>query len=229
MSIGEYLETTRDVRYARTVDEFRQVSSIVSPNRPVINAGYSFVEELLLKLTSINKDISVQHIEVAQELTNLSPVPFDDASRAAHLEKRATTALDNKYLQVIVRNYEPDNLPALYVADPDVIGWIERDRARSQASGPWGDILASTQDVFDQLGTATKAQLCLNWSNRAVRSLAALNDSIVFARSIRLIYAQAKLSGHHPLTAADRTMLTESLDDLITLSIGLPDLDFPEL
>lgn len=229
MSIGEYLDVTTDVRYAQTVDEFRQVSSIVSPDRPVINAGYTFVEELLQRLPTLREGVSVEKVSVNAELSNLGPVPFDDEKRAHYLERRATTALDSKYLQVIVRSFEPANLPSLYVADPDVIEWIERDSARESSSGAWADILSQTQNIFDSLGKTTKAQLCLNWSNRAVRSLASVEDSIVFTRSLRLLYAQAKLSGHHTLTPADRTMLTESLDDLITLSIGISDTDFPEI
>ncbi|WP_029068115.1 HSP90 family protein [Jonesia quinghaiensis] len=229
MSIGEYLDTTTTVRYASTVDEFRQVSSIVSPERPVINAGYSFIEDLLLRLPTHHTDVTVEKVEVTQELNNLSPVPFDDATRAKDLEKRATEALGNKYVTVITRTYEPANLPALYVADPQVIQWIERDATRDVVQGPWAEILAQTQEVYDSLGTKATAQLCLNWSNRAVRSLAAVTDPIIFTRSVRLLFAQAKLSGHHPLTVADRTMLTEALDDLITLSIGLSDTDFPEI
>lgn len=229
MSIGDYLEVTSEVRYAATIDEYRQVSSIVSPERPVINAGYTFVEDLLSRLPALREGVSVEKVSVNAELSNLAPVPLDDEKRASHLERRATTALDSKYLQVIVRSFEPANLPGLFVADPDVISWIERDSARESSSGAWADILAQTQDIYDSMGKNTKAQLCLNWSNRAVRSLSSVEDSIVFTRSLRLLYAQAKLSGHHPLTPADRTMLTESLDDLITLSIGVPDLDFPEL
>jgi molecular chaperone HtpG len=228
LSIEEYLAITPHIRYAQTLDEYRQVASIVSPDRPVVNAGYTFVEELLLRMPALREGVTAERIAINDELRNLGPVPFDDSQRAGFLEKRATTALDNKYLQVIVRSFEPDNLPGLYVADPDVIAWIERDKARETAAGPWADILAQTQDVFDNLGRGSKAQLCLNWSNRAVRSLAAVDDSVVFTRSLRLLYAQSKLSGHHPLTAADRTMLTEALDDLITLSIGVSDFNFPE-
>lgn len=229
MSIGQYLDISPQIRYAGTVDEFRQVSSIVTPDRPVVNAGYTFVEDLLLRMPLLREGVSVERIAVNDELSNLSPVPLDDQKRAAYLEKRATSALGSKYLSVIVRNFEPANLPALYVADPSVINWIERDNARESASGAWADILSSTQDVFDNLGGATTAQLCLNWSNRAIRSLSSLDDAIVFNRSIRLLYVQAKLSGHHALTSADRTMLTEALDDLITLSIGVPDIDVPEI
>lgn len=229
MSIGDYLEITSEVRYVQSIDEYRQVASIVSPERPVINAGYTFVEDLLSRLPALREGVSVEKVSVNAELSNLAPVPLDDEKRANHLERRATAALDSKYLQVIVRSFEPANLPGLFVADPDVISWIERDSARESTSGAWADILAQTQDIYDSMGRNSKAQLCLNWSNRAVRSLSAVDDSIVFTRSLRLLYAQAKLSGHHPLTPADRTMLTESLDDLITLSIGIPDLDFPEL
>lgn len=237
MTIGEYLDLSPRVRYAATVDEFRQVASIVSPDQPVINAGYSFVADLLLRLPALREGVSVEQVEVSKELANLSPVPFDDAARAAALETSATEALGNKYLQVIVRSFEPANLPALYVADPKVIEWIERDSARDAAAGPWAEILSQAQEVFAAAGSNVKAQLCLNWSNRAVRSLASVGDEVVFLRSVRLMYAQAKLSGHHPLTAEDRTMLTGALDDLITLSMGLSDTsfdagfgtDFPEL
>jgi len=56
-----------------------------------------------------------------------------------------------------------------------------------------------------------------------VRMLATLDDDTIFARSVQLLYVQALLAGHRPLTVGDRALMTTSLSDLILLSVGLGD------
>ena len=69
----------------------------------------------------------------------------------------------------------------------------------------------------------TTSRLCLNWNNRVVRMLATLADEAVFTRSVHVLYVQALLAGHRPLTAADRSLMTTAMTDLIQLSVGLGD------
>jgi molecular chaperone HtpG len=73
-------------------------------------------------------------------------------------------------------------------------------------------------------GRRAASRLCLNWLNKLVRTLAALADQPVFERCVQLLYAQAQLAGHRPLTPADRKLVDAALGDLIALSAGAADL-----
>ena len=71
------------------------------------------------------------------------------------------------------------------------------------------------------------ARLCLNWSNRVVRALVRVQDDAVFARTVQLLYIQALLAGHHPLSDADRALMTTALSDLVSLSAGIEEDSIP--
>ena len=45
----------------------------------------------------------------------------------------------------------------------------------------------------------------------------------MFDRAVSLLYVQSKLAGHHPLSAADRSVLNRALNALIHLSVGVTD------
>ena len=55
--------------------------------------------------------------------------------------------------------------------------------------------------------------------NRRVRQLADAGDTTVVSRTVRLLYVQALLAGRRPLGEQERAMLTDSLSDLVALSL----------
>lgn len=227
-TIEEHLATTRTVRYTATRDEFRQIAAVVDPAAPIVNAGYLHDQELLERLPDLIDGVTVERVTVADELDNLEPPHLDDLAITAALEDRGSRVLDDVECRVSVRRYRPDDLAALYVADPSVLRRLERHRAAAVAPGIWSQVvgavdtfLASTTPVGD--ADASAARLCLNWNAALVRRLAALDDDLVFDRSIQLLYVQALLAGHRPLQARDRRMLDSAMTDLIGLSVGLDD------
>ena len=103
---------------------------------------------------------------------------------------------------------------------------MDRSRARGISGGAWGGVMGKIEDFSAQARAAASqpeaaARLCLNWNNRVVRMLATLDDEAVFTRSVHVLYVQALLAGHRPLTAADRSLMTTAMTDLIQLSVGL--------
>ena len=56
--------------------------------------------------------------------------PLDDRDTTVALEARASTVLADVDTTVIVRTLDRQSLPALYVADPEVLRKIDRTRAQ---------------------------------------------------------------------------------------------------
>lgn len=54
-------------------------------------------------------------------------------------------------------------------------------------------------------------------------TLSALDDDAVFSRTVQLLYVQALLTSQRPLSVRDRAMMTNSLSDLIAMSVSLGD------
>lgn len=227
------LKAGSTVRYTETTDEFRQIAAVVPDGMPVVNGGYAYESELIRRLPDLNPDVHVERIRVAEVLDELAAPALADREATAELERRAEAALTEASCKVSVRSFNPDNLPALYVADPEVLRRIERSKAADVAPSFWAGIMAN---VDEQLGAENRAggktkdaadgegllrsRLCLNWANPLARELASVTDEVVFDRTVRLLYVQAMLEGHRPLAAADRKMLSGSLSDLIRLSVS---------
>ncbi|WP_243229865.1 HSP90 family protein [Microbacterium sp. CIAB417] len=222
LRIGDLVEQFAHVRYAQTVDEFRQVAGI-SPNAEVlVNGGYLYDADLVRMLPELYPHVTVEKVDVSGELDRLDPPPLDDRAAAIALEDRAGAVLAASDCSVVVRSIDRPELTGLYVADPEVLRALDRGRTQGITGALWGGVLARIDDTLsagreDDL----RARLCLNWSNRVVRSLTGVRDDAVFARTVQLLYIQALLAGHHPLSDADRGLMTTALADLVSLSAGL--------
>ncbi|GGM57629.1 HSP90 family protein [Microbacterium saperdae] len=220
--IGDLVERYPHVRYAASVDEFRQVAGISPSSEVLVNGGYLFDADLVRMLPELYPNVTIEQVDVTGELDRLDPPPLDDRDAAVALEARAGAVLAAAECSVVVRSIDRPELSALYVADPEVLRAIDRTRTKGITGALWGGVL----DKIDQsrsLGRDDdlRARLCLNWSNRVVRALVRVQDDAVFARTVQLLYIQALLAGHHPLTDADRGLMTTALSDLVSLSAGL--------
>ncbi len=199
LRIGELVERYPHVRYAQTVDEFRQVAGISPSDEVLVNGGYLYDADLVRLLPDLYPQVTVEKVDVTGELDRLDPPPLDDRDIAMALESRAGAVLAASDCSVVVRAIDRPELTGLYVADPEVLRTIDRGRTKGIASTLWGGVL----DRIDQTLSSSRdddltARLCLNWSNRVVRALVRVEDDAVFARTVQLLYIQALLAGHHP-------------------------------
>ncbi|UYO97832.1 HSP90 family protein [Microbacterium sp. M28] len=222
MRVGDLVERYSHLRYARTVDEFRQVAGISPHSEVLVNGGYLYDADLVRMLPELYPHVTVEQVDVTGELDRLDPPPLDDRAAAVALEDRAGAVLQASDCSVVVRAIDRPELPGLYVADPAVLRSLDRGRTKGIAGALWGGVLARIDDTLSAgREDDPSVRLCLNWSNRVVRSLTGVRDEAVFARTVQLLYVQALLAGHHPLTDADRTLMTTALADLVSLSAGL--------
>jgi molecular chaperone HtpG len=81
----------------------------------------------------------------------------------------------------------------------------------------WSGVLDS---VTRKPAAGTYAQLCFNYRNPLVRRLVRVKDRAVLQRSIQMLYVQALLLGHHPLSAREMALLNEGLLHLIEAGLA---------
>ncbi|KAG4080600.1 hypothetical protein HA402_004126 [Bradysia odoriphaga] len=228
MRVGDLVERYPHIRFAQTVDEFRQVAGISPSDEVLVNGGYLYDADLIRMLPDLYPHVSVEQVDVTGELDRLDPPPLDDRDAAVALESRAGAVLAASDCAVTVRSIDRPDLAALYVADPEVLRALDRGRTKGVTGALWGGVL----DRIDATLSAARdddlsARLCLNWSNRVVRALVRVQDDAVFARTVQLLYIQALLAGHHPLADADRALMTSALADLVSLSAGIEEDSVP--
>lgn len=212
------------ITYATSLDEFRMLTALgAGPH--LINASYVHHEELLEAVPRLFDGVEVQQANLEEVLGALDEPSLEDRGRTANLAAAATRALESVDVDAVVKVLGDQATPSLYIADAQILARIDMRRATEIAKGPWASALRSAGDRVDEVRarvgrTATRAQVALNWGSPLIQRLAELDDGAVFERSIRLLYVQALLAGRRPLTDADRALMSQSLDDLITLSIG---------
>lgn len=211
------------VRYAESVDEFRQVASMTSAGGILVNGGYLYDADLVRRIPELFPGVEVERVDVVGEIDRLDLAPLDDRAAATALEDRARAALED--VVVAVRTFERPELPGLFVADPEVLRALDRGRARSAGGALWGGVLDRAASVVSGRGAEEPAaRLCLNWTNPVIRKLAATPAGRVFDLSVQLLYVQSLLAGHHPLGPRDRTMMSTALSELVYRAI---DTDIP--
>ncbi|MDN4473889.1 HSP90 family protein [Demequina zhanjiangensis] len=208
------------VRYAATVDEFRQAGPLA--RGVLVNAGHTYDEAMMRLLASLGL-ARVERVDVIELVDALRPAPPEDAEAAATLARRATAALDDREgVSVDVRLVPEGTLPAIFVQDASMLRAADRRRARDDGDALWARVLDAVEDAERRDGAGSpQARLVLDWSNPTVKALARLQDESVLTRAVGLLLVTALLAGHHPVEGRDRAQLTDALGELVALSVGL--------
>ncbi len=224
MSIADLVADQKHIRYTESLDEFRQIAAIVPAEDPVVNGGYVYDAEIIRRLPFLYEGVSVDKVELASLLDSLAVPALAERAAVLEFEQRASAVLVSFDVKVGVRSFAPSDVSALYLADDAVLRGMQRSAARRVASSLWNDVLAkaekSQRAATEINGQLAKATLCANWDNSLIRTLAKSTDEAVFNRTIKLLYVQAMLAAHLPLGVAQRNLLSESLGDLVQLSLN---------
>jgi molecular chaperone HtpG len=221
MPLAEFRRRYRTIRYTATADEFREIAPIAAAQGVgVINGGYAYDADLIQRLPTIDPDITVARFE-PDDLTArfAAPDPAQDA-RVTPFLAVAADALQPLGCQPMVRAFDPPTVPALYLISRAAIRAEQMRDARTVATGPWADVLA-TLDESDRSdadlppSAPVLPQLVLNFNGPLVRRLLDLDDPDLVSLGVRTLYGQALLSGHHPLRPEDGAAIDGSLLHLL--------------
>lgn len=217
-SLGELVSASPVLHFADSTDEFRQIVALVGPDELIINAGHTYDHEILSRLGSMFPGATARRLRPSDVIDRLRPV--GDAEGVADFEVRASAVLVPFQAVAVTRVIEQSATPALLLTDPDVLRATERTKARRTAMGRWQQALDAMAEAATAEGEAVSARLVCNWENPFIQRLVRIDDEVVFARVIRLLYVQAILHSGRPLDRNESKVLTDSLTDLMDLSLA---------
>lgn len=226
LSLDQVMRRSSHVRFSDSVDEFRQLASFERSEELLVNAGYTYDAEVIRTLPRIFPGTTVECVTPLLRVTGLGVPPLSDRAAAQELEQRVSQVLAGMDVRGIVRIIEDPELPAVYVVDGQSLRSSDRRRTAESSDALWSGLIETVDDYLgegDEEDEAMVARLCLNWRNPVVSMLAQTDDDAVFTRTIHLLYIQALLAGHHPLTGADRSLMNRALSDVLSLSLGAAD------
>jgi len=113
------------------------------------------------------------------------------------------------------KKFRPADLPALYTASRDAQFLRSVEQSRDVADSLWGGVLGKFPPQADSY-----AQLCFNAHNPLVRKVAQVKNKVLLQRAIQMLYVQALLLGHHPLSTKEMKLLNEGLIGLLEIGVG---------
>ncbi|HEY1191174.1 MAG TPA: HSP90 family protein [Gemmata sp.] len=218
-TFGEYRRGTDRVRFVPDNDSFRQIASVSAAQGVcVINAGHTYECELLAKVPDVFPELTVEPLDpaaVAQAFDDLEP---DEQAAVNPFLTAADQILRPFRCRAEAKKFRPDELPTLYSTTRDGRFYRSLEQSKEVSGALWSGVL-DTLGRRDAAETSF-AQLCFNFRNPLIQKVAAVRDRKRLARAVEMLYVQALLLGHHPLSARELAVLNGGILALIDGSAG---------
>lgn len=213
MTLGHYRQTYPTVRYVTTLDSFRQVARVAAAQGLcILNGAYTHDTALLEKLGRVLPDTPVELFSASQLPQGFEELTAEEREAVARLRRVAEEALEPFHCEVSIKKFRPPEVPTLYGDVDD--GAFQRDveRAREESDALYASVL---EGVLAESHEEERPQLCFNLLNPVVRRLGRVRDMARLRLSVEMLYVQALLLGHRPLTAREMALLNQGLLGLI--------------
>lgn len=214
MTLVEARDRDSLLRYVTSLDEFRQIAAVAaSQGLCVINASYTYDAELVERASRVIEGVEIEAVSASSIMEALDELSLAEQDHVFDLVEAAEKALQPFRCAVEVRRFRPRELPALYSRSENEGLWRGVERTKEVASsGLWAGVL---DGLAAPAAAAPGAKLCFNYDNPLIRKLAGLDDARLLELSIKLLYVQSLLLGHHPLVPREMALLNEGLLGII--------------
>ncbi|MEV4809618.1 HSP90 family protein [Micromonospora avicenniae] len=212
LTLAEFRQRHGLIRYAASLDEFRQLAAVAAAqDLAVVNGGYTYDTELIERLPTVDRSVLIERLEPSDLTTR-----FDSLDPQVELALRpflaaAQRALERTGCEVVIRAYDPVSLPALYLVSRSAAFNDQLAASRDKADELWGGVL----DALAASAPPDRPQLVLNHRNPLVRRVSTLTDPDLVGLAVEALYGQALLLGHHPIRAGDAALLNSSFLGLL--------------
>lgn len=205
------LEST--IFYTPNIDDFKQVRRIAGAQGTlIINAAYTFEEELLKKIQRLDQTLKIEQISPGSLLNSFHAIDVSSDPQLADFEIRATEVLKKLNCTCSLKRFSPEDTPAIYVAPQEEIG-------TRQAVVSSNNPLTATLGAFAPKKKAVLPVLCFNVDNKLVKSMLGLKDPYVFPSIIHILYVQSLLLGKYPVSDTEMNLFNEALHSLIIMGM----------
>lgn len=213
------IRTFRNIReledtifYTPNIDDFKQVRRIAGAQGTlIINAAYTFEEELLKKIQRLDSSLKIEQISPGSLLNSFHAVDISLDPQLADFEIRAREVLKKLNCTCSLKRFSPEDTPAIYVAPQDEIS----TKQPVSSNNP----LTATLSAFAPKKKAAQPVLCFNADNKLVKSMIGIKDPYVFPSIVHILYVQSLLLGKYPVSDTEMNLFNEALHSLIIMGM----------
>jgi molecular chaperone HtpG len=199
------------VRYTSSVEEYRQLAGVAAAqDLVVVNGGYAYDEQILDRIGATVPGARTERMDPSVLATRFgAPEPAEELAARPFL-RIARDTVERLGCEVLLRAYEPETVPVLYLLDRAAGLQQELRASKAAADELWAGVLS----VFEK-PHADRPQLVFNLRSPVVRRLAATTDAELVRLAVQALYGQALLYGGHPVRAGDAALLDSAFLGLI--------------
>lgn len=211
-TLAEFRRQHRSIRYTPDVDEFRRLSAVAGAQGiGLVNGGYAYDDAILRRLPTIDPEIELDRVDPTELSTSLGLLEPATELEIRDFVSVANTTLRRLGCEVVIRDFDPASLPALYLSSRDAEFRAGLAQSKEQADELWSEVLGTLENLV----TAQQPQLVLNYRNPLARRITRLRNPELTAVAVEALYGQALLTGRHPLRAIDTATLNRSFLGLL--------------
>ncbi|MFI0447709.1 HSP90 family protein [Actinomadura sp. 6N118] len=247
MTLAEFRKRHVGGRYTTNVEEFRRLSAVsAAQGVGLVNGGYVHDTEIIERLPDIDPDVALRRLDPAELTTHFGVLDPSTELALRPFLAAAQRALDRLGCEVVLRDFDPPSLPALYLTSRAARHQAELEEARELADDLWNDVLGAMNDAVER----DRPQLVLNHRNPLTRRVTMIKPGApppadsgraasgragsgrarsapaqegLIELAVQALYGQALLLGHHPLRAADTAVLNRSFLGLLDWAVHDPE------
>jgi molecular chaperone HtpG len=221
MTLGDFRAEHEVIRYVPNIDTFRQIAQVASSQGlGIINAGYSYDQDLLEKLPRVFPGVKVEKVDSTDLAESFVDITMSEREDVFEFVAVADVVLQPFKCRAEVKRFEPAELPALFLAGDDVQFMRSLEQSKEVSDEHWSAILTN---LAESGRNETYATLCFNYENPLVRRMARIDDRQMVRLAVQMLYVQSLLLGHHPLNSKEMALLNTGLLDLIELGLDSQD------
>jgi len=208
-------ELEQTVYYTPNIDDFKQVQRIAgSQGILIINAAYTFEEELLKKAQHLNPPFKLERISPGSLLSAFHNVDVAEDTELAAFEQRALEVLKALHCRCSLKRFNPLDTPAIYILPAN--GGATRSAPQEvSANNP----LAAAMGAFSKKIKKELPVLCFNLDNKLIKSITSINDPYVFPSIVQILYVQSLLLGKYPISDMEMNLFNEALHNLMIMGM----------
>ncbi|MQY07407.1 HSP90 family protein [Actinomadura macrotermitis] len=220
MTLAEFRRRHPGARYVTSVEEFRRLSAVsAAQGVGLVNGGYVHDTEIIERLPAIDPEIALRPLDAAELTTHFGVLDPQAELALRPFLAAAQRAVERLGCEVVIRDFDPASLPALYLTSRAAQHRADMAEARELAGDLFADVLGALQGAVQ----ADRPQLVLNHRNPLTRRITALAEDGLIELAVQGLYGQALLLGHHPLRAADTAVLNRSFLGLLEWAVHSPE------
>ena len=212
-TIKECLAHDGVVRHVYEMEAFKQIKNIAAAQDIlVIHSRYENDKTLLQKLPEIFSDIKIQEMEVVDFLSHFSGIGVYEQKRLQSFLTAANHELSSFDCEVIIRKFEPKNIPTLYYLNSKMRWNRMIDEAEKEAEDYFEELLNAAKPNLSR-----KSSLCFNYNNDLIQRLFSIKNEQLQGLYVRFLYVQALLLGNHSLNDSELKLFSNGLQEMINM------------